>query len=370
MPAHRNGPVTSNVRRRKLATRTERIMTNRSYRVFVASPGDVTDERNALSKLVAELNQTISIVAPEKGLILEVVRWESHAYPAAGRPQAVINDQLRDFDIFVGIMWKRFGTPTGQARSGTEEEFNLAYENWQNHGRPHLMFYFCQTPFAPQASPSEAEQLLRVVKFRQRLSELALVWEYHDHADFADTVRPHLLRVLAKAIQAEQSAPERTASVPPGDAAFALAELRRLSVEYAEIRSRMDSGDTRTRKMEIVVTKMRSYASAAAPSLRTLADSKPNGDRLAAIAVLQVYPRADYIDWLGAQCLDRQPFLAYHAAVALLTSVRALGERNRQALQSAIDNGLKGLGAKHDTDRYRTLMAALSELQGQDGARE
>ena len=175
-------------------------MSSQTYRVFVASPGDVAAERDALSKLVAELNQTISAVAPEKGLTLEIVRWETHAYPAPGRPQAVINDQLHDFDIFVGIMWTRFGTPSGKAQSGTEEEFDLAYTNWREHGRPHLMFYFCQTPVAPPASPAEAEQLVRVINFRQRLSELALVWDYGNHSDFADTVRPHLLKVLAKAI--------------------------------------------------------------------------------------------------------------------------------------------------------------------------
>src|SRR6185503_17165509 len=103
-------------------------MPTRAVRVFVASPSDVSAERNALSSIVQEINQTVAAIAPEKGIRLELVRWETHASPAAGRPQGVINDQIGEYDIFVGIMWRRFGTPTAEAGSGTEEEFNRAYD--------------------------------------------------------------------------------------------------------------------------------------------------------------------------------------------------------------------------------------------------
>src|SRR5450759_4663688 len=89
-------------------------------RIFVASPGDVGKEREGLKDVVQELNTTI---APYKGLALELVKWETHATPNMGRAQGVINSQLGEYDIFVGLMWKRFGTPTGKAEYGTEEEF-------------------------------------------------------------------------------------------------------------------------------------------------------------------------------------------------------------------------------------------------------
>ena len=122
--------------------------------------------------------------------------------------------------------------------------------------------------------------------------------------------------------------------------------------------------------MEIVVTKMRSFATAAAPSLRSLTDADAPGERLAAIAVLQAEPREEYVEWLGKQCLDRQPFLAYHAAVALLTSVRALDSRSWKALELAINIGLIHLEGKPNTDRYRTLKNALKELDGRRGVRQ
>ena len=38
--------------------------------------------------------------------------------------QDVINRQLGEYDIFLGIMNTRFGSPTHRADSGTEEEFD------------------------------------------------------------------------------------------------------------------------------------------------------------------------------------------------------------------------------------------------------
>ena len=44
-------------------------------KIFVASPGDVSSERDDLKKVVEELNTTI---ASYKKCILELVRWETH----------------------------------------------------------------------------------------------------------------------------------------------------------------------------------------------------------------------------------------------------------------------------------------------------
>ena len=100
--------------------------TEKLLRVFVSSPGDVAIEREVLVAAITELNNTW---AAHLGLRLEPVLWETHCRPAAGADlQQVINQQLpKDCDIFVGIMWKRFGSATPRFGSGTEEEFEAAY---------------------------------------------------------------------------------------------------------------------------------------------------------------------------------------------------------------------------------------------------
>ncbi len=136
-------------------------------RIVVASPGDVQPERDALAQVVEELNGG---VAKDRNLRLELVRWETDAYPGfhPEGPQGLIDSILRveDCEVLIGIFWKRFGTPTKDAASGTEHEFRKAYQAWKSDGRPQIMLYFNQRPAAPK-SKSEADQWGQVLEFQQ-----------------------------------------------------------------------------------------------------------------------------------------------------------------------------------------------------------
>src|ERR1700674_522036 len=114
--------------------------TARIIRVFVASPGDVQGERNSLLGVVNELNRTLDALLPQAAIRVELERWETDAVPDMGRLQAVINAQIKPYEIFIGMFWKRFGTSTGKADSGTEEEFQIAFNRWKKHGRPRILF--------------------------------------------------------------------------------------------------------------------------------------------------------------------------------------------------------------------------------------
>lgn len=170
--------------------------TVRKIRVFVSSPGDVQEERSRITKVFEELNAT---VAADKGLVLEPVRWESHASAEIGDgPQEVINRQLgHDFDVFLGIMWQRFGTPTKEADSGTEEEFLHAYAAWEQDRRRRILFYFCERPPA-KWPPDDIEQVAKVAKFRKELETKGVVGTYVTLEDFTDRVRQDLTRMISK----------------------------------------------------------------------------------------------------------------------------------------------------------------------------
>jgi hypothetical protein len=166
-----------------------------NVRIFVASPGDVTKEREHLRQVADKLNQSI---AHELGFNVEIVGWETHVIPEMGeRPQAIINKQIDPYDVFVGVMWKRFGTPTGEAESGTEEEFNIAFECRKKFGTPCILFYFNQEPFMPR-TPQDLKQMEKVMEFRDRLSQEGLFWEYTGSESFRDIVDTHLSRLIVQ----------------------------------------------------------------------------------------------------------------------------------------------------------------------------
>jgi hypothetical protein len=91
-------------------------------KVFLASPSDLQEERRAAKSVVDEFNK---LWADSLGYHVELVGWED-TISGFGRPQEIINRDLVQCELFVGMMWKRWGTPpsnTGGYTSGFEEEF-------------------------------------------------------------------------------------------------------------------------------------------------------------------------------------------------------------------------------------------------------
>jgi hypothetical protein len=161
--------------------------------VFVASPGDVADERTRLEEVIRELNTTWS---RELSVRLDLLQWETHAYPGiSDDAQAVINEQIPgDYDLFVGIMWCRYGTPTGRAGSGTVEEFERAKARYEaDSSRIKLMVYFKDQPIPP--SRLDPSQLAKVNEFRESLGkEGVLYWNFSSVEQFEKLIRLHLTR--------------------------------------------------------------------------------------------------------------------------------------------------------------------------------
>jgi hypothetical protein len=176
-------------------------------RIVAASPGDVQAERDALPAVLEELNRGI---AAAHGLRLELGRWETDAYPGfhPQGPQGLIDPILRieDCDVLLGIFWKRFGTPTAEAGSGTEHEFLRAYAAWQQHRRPQIMVYFNQRPATPKTK-AETDQWGQVLEFQQRFPKEGLWWPYRGKAQFEKLVRNHLTQFLRQRGHTAPAAP-------------------------------------------------------------------------------------------------------------------------------------------------------------------
>ena len=93
--------------------------------VFIASPGDVSDARSFVRYAVERINR---LVAKDNGFLLESIGWEDIPPGKNQRAQETINPYVDATSIFIGILHRRFGRPTGAAESGTEEEYNRIEE--------------------------------------------------------------------------------------------------------------------------------------------------------------------------------------------------------------------------------------------------
>lgn len=166
------------------------MMEKKIYKCLVASPGDTKAERESCIKVFEELNKGIG---DKFGFVIEKRMWEHNTRPSIGEySQAVISEQLGDdYDVFIGIMNNRFGTETKGAGSGTEEEFNNAYNRIKKKEKVEIMFYFNDEPV--KKSEIVPDELIKVDAFKKKVGDLGgYHWTYNGAADFEKTFRTQL----------------------------------------------------------------------------------------------------------------------------------------------------------------------------------
>jgi hypothetical protein len=164
----------------------------RNLRLFLASPGGVETERKAVRRLVEELNAPFR----RHGWQIEVLGWEDRG-PASGRAQARINPDVDRCDIFLAIIWDRWGTPTGGHSSGFAEEWDRARRRWEAEGSPELWLCFKDID-NKQPGDEVAGQLAQVMQFRESVEsdEVAFYKPFHSPAELELAIRRELIDEL------------------------------------------------------------------------------------------------------------------------------------------------------------------------------
>jgi len=152
--------------------------TSRAYRILIASPSDVEEEREIAVRVIQEWNDLYSY---SRGVVLLPLRWETHSAPEYGtRPQEVINRAVVDqCDLLLGVFWTRIGTPTGAAESGTLEEIARVAKA----GKP-IMLYFSKVGADPDRI--DLEQFKKLKTFKEDVYPNALTESYKSHIEFRD----------------------------------------------------------------------------------------------------------------------------------------------------------------------------------------
>ncbi len=159
------------------------------FRVLLAAPSDITEEHQLVTGVIDEWNVQHG---DGIGARVELMDWRTHAHPDAGkRPQALINRQFADrADIVIAIFWRRLGSPTGKAASGTVEEIERA----RRRGKK-VMVYFSRREGAGKER-TDTRELARIERFKRELGRNALHGSYADLREFESAVRKDLALVM------------------------------------------------------------------------------------------------------------------------------------------------------------------------------
>lgn len=184
-------------------------MDTKIFKAFIASPSDTNSERETCEKVFDEVNAGLGDIYNFR---VEPLKWETNVRPSIkGKDgQSEIFDQIGDtFEIFIGIMNKKFGSPTPRAGSGTEEEFNAAYKRYQEKNDLEIIFYFNDEP--PESmSEINASELLKIEEFRKKLQPLGIYGIYKGVSNFEDNLRKHLTKFFIEEFKKKQTQPLNT----------------------------------------------------------------------------------------------------------------------------------------------------------------
>ncbi len=161
------------------------------YRVLIASPSDLREERRVATDAINEWNALYTVA---ERIALLPVKWETHAKPQWGmRTQEAINQQLvRRCDILVAMFWTKIGTRTGVAESGTLEEI----QEFVAAGKPALL-YFSTRPIDPNKIDLRQYRKLNAFKGAIFAGQKALVGGFAG----VDELRQTLLRDLLSQVR-------------------------------------------------------------------------------------------------------------------------------------------------------------------------
>lgn len=162
------------------------------YRCLLISPGDVAEEREALTKVVMDWN---AHVGRGIGARLELVRWESHSVPEmGGAPQNILNSQIVDScDLAIAIFWARLGTPTQEFPSGSVEEIARLVDKGAR-----VLVYFSDRPISP--SKIDLEQLRKREEIRKRYQNEGLLATFDDTENLCRQVNLHLTSIVTQLV--------------------------------------------------------------------------------------------------------------------------------------------------------------------------
>jgi hypothetical protein len=135
-------------------------------RIVLSSPRDLVP---AIKKIAAAVIKVSRQTEDAYGISFDSISANSGIYGGiAAYAQAGINPQLKECDIYIGLMWTRAGTDTQKCLSGTAEEFEEFLKRWRKKEHVEIRFYFLDK--STKVSALEPGQLKKLKKFQSQLN--------------------------------------------------------------------------------------------------------------------------------------------------------------------------------------------------------
>jgi len=167
------------------------------FDLLISCPSDVKEELEIIKETVEDFNRMFGAA---NNCSIVTKHWSKDSYPqSGGKPQNLLNKQfVLDCDAAVAVFWTRFGTPTDNYGSGTEEEIEELLKSGKQ-----VFLYFCDRPITP--SVFDPVQYAKVTEFRGKYKDKGIYSTYADLSDFKKDFLNHLSLHFVKLLANEGS---------------------------------------------------------------------------------------------------------------------------------------------------------------------
>ncbi len=154
------------------------------YNILISCPSDIKSEVSLIESVVDEFNE---FYAYTLGITLKTRHWSKSSYAqSGGKPQALLNQQfVNKCDAAVAIMWTKFGSPTDEYGSGTEEEIEIMLQSGKQ-----VFMYFSDKPISP--SQMNEEGYKKIQAFREKYKDRGIYFTYSSDEEFKKLFFAHL----------------------------------------------------------------------------------------------------------------------------------------------------------------------------------
>ena len=169
----------------------------KTLKIFLASPNDLNYERKISNQVIDDINKNFG---RHLDITLELWGWED-TLGGVGRPQEIINKDISKCDLFIGMVWKRWGTPPAkdsEFESGFHEEFELACQLVKDNKLKNIYIYFKKVDDEQLKDPGD--QLKKVLQFKEQLisDKQHFFGEFESKQDWDRTLRNTLMQYISK----------------------------------------------------------------------------------------------------------------------------------------------------------------------------
>ena len=175
------------------------------YKLLISCPGDIKDEIDIINSAVSKFNELYSATL---GITIQTKHWSKSSYAQSGdKPQTLLNQQfVKDCDAAVAIFWTRFGTPTDNYGSGTEEEIELMLNSDKQ-----VFLYFSDKQISPSSIDSNGYN--KIQEFRAKYSDRGLYSTYTTNEEFKELFFAHLSQHFLSIKRISEIQTKRTSSL-------------------------------------------------------------------------------------------------------------------------------------------------------------